>query len=346
MNLAGLTEVSNTPEGKVDSPINKFVEEEAPFDVSAREQTPITKFESNVGIQEPIEVPDTDVPDVESMEVPDTTDVPDVESMEVPDTEVPDIDPSVLLRDGEVPDIESVEVPDTEVPDIEFVEAPDTEVSDIQAVEIPDTEVPDIQPVEVPDTEVPDVESVEVPDTEVPDIQSVEAPDIPDLKSVEAPDVFSDQDSMNVEAPNMEIGYPPMQQQNELESPSETSYEDYEQSNPSLKEYDSFSAATSEYNSSYEEPPRKARDFADTMAETVFGAQREMRDLPNTGGFGQEMAPMFNINVSLGGGEDEFVRQLTEQLTPKINEQQYIIQELTKQHFEMNNSLLFLMGDD
>ena len=305
MNLAGLTEVSNTPEGKVDSPINKVVEEEAPFDVSAREQTPITKFESNVGIQEPIEVPDTDVPDVESMEVP-----------------------------------------DTEVPDIEFVEAPDTEVSDIQAVEIPDTEVPDIQPVEVPDTEVPDVESVEVPDTEVPDIQSVEAPDIPDLKSVEAPDVFSDQDSMNVEAPNMEIGYPPMQQQNELESPSETSYEDYEQSNPSLKEYDSFSAATSEYNSSYEEPPRKARDFADTMAETVFGAQREMRDLPNTGGFGQEMAPMFNINVSLGGGEDEFVRQLTEQLTPKINEQQYIIQELTKQHFEMNNSLLFLMGDD
>ena len=295
MNLAGLTEVSNTPEGKVDSPMNLAGLTEVSNTPEGKVDSPITKFESNVGIQEPIEVPDTDVPDVESMEVPDTTDVPDIESMEVPDTEVPDV--------------ESVEDPNTEIPDIEFVEAPDTEVSDIQAVEIPDTEVPD-------------------------------------LKSVEAPDVFSDQDSMNVEAPNMEIGYPPMQQQNELESPSETSYEDYEQSNPSLKEYDSVSAATSEYNSSYEEPPRKARDFADTMAETVFGAQREMRDLPNTGGFGQEMAPMFNINVSLGGGEDEFVRQLTEQLTPKINEQQYIIQELTKQHFEMNNSLLFLMGDD
>ena len=295
MNLAGLTEVSNTPEGKVDSPMNLAGLTEVSNTPEGKVDSPITKFESNVGIQEPIEVPDTDVPDVESMEVPDTTDVPDIESMEIPDTEVPDV--------------ESVEDPNTEIPDIEFVEAPDTEVSDIQAVEIPDTEVPD-------------------------------------LKSVEAPDVFSDQDSMNVEAPNMEIGYPPMQQQNELESPSETSYEDYEQSNPSLKEYDSFSAATSEYNSPYEEPPRKARDFADTMAETVFGTQREMRDLPNTGGFGQEMAPMFNINVSLGGGEDEFVRQLTEQLTPKINEQQYIIQELTKQHFEMNNSLLFLMGDD
>ena len=38
-------------------------------------------------------------------------------------------------------------------------------------------------------------------------------PDIPDLKSVEAPGIFSDQDSVDVEAPNMEIGYPPMQQQ-------------------------------------------------------------------------------------------------------------------------------------
>ena len=215
-----------------------------------------------------------------------------------------------------------------------------------EPIEVPDTEVPEVESAEAPDTDVPEVESVEAPDTEVPDIQTVQAPDIPDLKSVEAPDVFSDQDSLNVEAPNMEIGYPPMQQQNDAESPSETSYKEYEQTNPSMKEYDTFSAATSEYNSSYEEPPRKARDFADTMAETVFGTQREMRDLPNTGGFGQEMAPMFNINVSLGGGEDEFVRQLTEQLTPKINEQQYIIQELTKQHFEMNNSLLFLMGDD
>ena len=307
MNLAGLTEVSNTPEGKVDSPINLAGLTEVINTPEGKVDSPITKLESNVGIQEPIEVPDTDVPDVESMEVPDTTDVPDIESVEIPDTEVSDV--------------ESVEDPNTEIPDIEFVEAPDTEV-------------PDIDP------------SVLLRDGEIPDIQAVEVPDIPDLKSVEAPGVFSDQDSVDVEAPNMEIGYPPMQQQNDAESPSETSYEEYEQSSPSLKEYDSFSAATSEYDSSYEEPPRKARDFADTMAETVFGTQREMRDLPNTGGFGQEMAPMFNINVSLGGGEDEFVRQLTEQLTPKINEQQYIIQELTKQHFEMNNSLLFLMGDD
>jgi len=318
MNLAGLTEVINTPEGTVDSPINKFAEEEAPFDASDRKETPITKVESSVGIQEPIEVPDTEVPDVGSMEAPDT----------------------------EVPDVGSAEAPDTEVPDVESAEAPDTEVPDVESMEAPDTDVPDVESMEAPDTDVPEVESVEAPDTELPDIQTVQAPDIPDLKSVEAPDVFSDQDSLNVEAPNMEIGYPPMQQQNDAESPSEKSYEEYEQPNPSLKEYDTFSAATSEYNSSYEEPPRKARDFADTMAETVFGTQREMRDLPNTGGFGQEMAPMFNINVSLGGGEDEFVRQLTEQLTPKINEQQYIIQELTKQHFEMNNSLLFLMGDD
>jgi len=114
---------------------------------------------------------------------------------------------------------------------------------------------------------------------------------------------------------------------------------------PPLMEYETLEPDTSQYTR-YSGPAEPSVPQMDQPEETVFGESREMRDLPGTGGFGQEMAPMFNVNVSLGGGEDEFVRQLTEQLTPQLQQQQFIIQELTKQHFESNNTLLLMMGDD
>ena len=110
-------------------------------------------------------------------------------------------------------------------------------------------------------------------------------------------------------------------------------------------EYETLEPDTSQYTR-YSGPAEPSVPQMDQPEETVFGNSREMRDLPDTGGFGQEMAPMFNVNVSLGGGEDEFVRQLTEQLTPQLQQQQWIIQEITKQHFESNNTLLLMMGDD
>ena len=114
---------------------------------------------------------------------------------------------------------------------------------------------------------------------------------------------------------------------------------------PPLMEYEALEPDTSQYTR-YSGPAEPSVPQMDQPEETVFGNSREMRDLPDTGGFGQEMAPMFNVNVSLGGGEDEFVRQLTEQLTPQLQQQQWIIQEITKQHFESNNTLLLMMGDD
>jgi hypothetical protein len=133
---------------------------------------------------------------------------------------------------------------------------------------------------------------------------------------------------------------PEVREQEPLESEEEPQLEA-----PPLMEYETLEPDTSQYTR-YSGPAEPSVPQMDQPEETVFGNSREMRDLPDTGGFGQEMAPMFNVNVSLGGGEDEFVRQLTEQLTPQLQQQQWIIQELTKQHFESNNTLLLMMGDD
>lgn len=133
---------------------------------------------------------------------------------------------------------------------------------------------------------------------------------------------------------------PEVQEQEPLQNEEEPQLE-----SPPLMEYETLGPDTSQYTS-YSGPAEPSVPQMDQPEETVFGNSREMRDLPDTGGFGQEMAPMFNVNVSLGGGEDEFVRQLTEQLTPQLQQQQFIIQELTKQHFESNNTLLLMMGDD
>jgi len=133
---------------------------------------------------------------------------------------------------------------------------------------------------------------------------------------------------------------PEVQEQEPLQNEEEPQIEA-----PPLMEYETLEPDTSQYTR-YSGPAEPSVPQMDQPEETVFGESREMRDLPGTGGFGQEMAPMFNVNVSLGGGEDEFVRQLTEQLTPQLQQQQFIIQELTKQHFESNNTLLLMMGDD
>ena len=133
---------------------------------------------------------------------------------------------------------------------------------------------------------------------------------------------------------------PEVREQEPLESEEEPQLEA-----PPLMEYETLEPDTSQYTR-YSGPAEPSVPQMDQPEETVFGNSREMRDLPDTGGFGQEMAPMFNVNVSLGGGEDEFVRQLTEQLTPQLQQQQWIIQEITKQHFESNNTLLLMMGDD
>ena len=223
-------------------------------------------------------------------------------------------------------------------------------------------ESPQEQPLEDPQVEeaAPDPQE-EVELQESPQAQLQEAPQVeepPELDPLQVDDQVADKmDPIELNAPEDAIfdepepqespvaqdqpePAPEVQEQEPLQNEEEPQIEA-----PPLMEYETLEPDTSQYTR-YSGPAEPSVPQMDQPEETVFGESREMRDLPGTGGFGQEMAPMFNVNVSLGGGEDEFVRQLTEQLTPQLQQQQFIIQELTKQHFESNNTLLLMMGDD
>ena len=218
------------------------------------------------------------------------------------------------------------------------------------------------QPQEDPQVEeaAPDPQE-EVELQEAPQVQPQESPQVeepPELDPLQIDDQVADKmDPIELNAPEDAIfdepepqespvaqdqpePAPEVREQEPLESEEEPQLEA-----PPLMEYETLEPDTSQYTR-YSGPAEPSVPQMDQPEETVFGNSREMRDLPDTGGFGQEMAPMFNVNVSLGGGEDEFVRQLTEQLTPQLQQQQWIIQEITKQHFESNNTLLLMMGDD
>jgi hypothetical protein len=218
------------------------------------------------------------------------------------------------------------------------------------------------QPQEDPQVEeaAPDPQE-EVELQEAPQVQPQESPQVeepPELDPLQIDDQVADKmDPIELNAPEDAIfdepepqespvaqdqpePAPEVREQEPLENQEEPPLEA-----PPLMEYEALEPDTSQYTR-YSGPAEPSVPQMDQPEETVFGNSREMRDLPDTGGFGQEMAPMFNVNVSLGGGEDEFVRQLTEQLTPQLQQQQWIIQEITKQHFESNNTLLLMMGDD
>lgn len=202
-----------------------------------------------------------------------------------------------------------------------FDKAPEELPSVASETSEPQEEPPELDPLQIDDqiADKMDPSELNAPEDAIFDEPEPQESPVAQDQSEPAPEVQEQEPLENEEAPQIEA--------------------------PPLMEYETLEPDTSQY-ASYSGPAEPSVPQMDQPEETVFGNSREMTDLPDTGGFGQEMAPMFNVNVSLGGGEDEFVRQLTEQLTPQLQQQQWIIQELTKQHFESNNTLLLMMGDD
>ena len=201
--------------------------------------------------------------------------------------------------------------------EVELQESPQVQPQESPQVEEP----PELDPLQIDDQVADKMDPIELnaPEDAIFDEPEPQESPVAQDQSEPAPEVQEQEPLQNEEEPQLEA--------------------------PPLMEYETLEPDTSQYTR-YSGPAEPSVPQMDQPEETVFGNSREMRDLPDTGGFGQEMAPMFNVNVSLGGGEDEFVRQLTEQLTPQLQQQQFIIQELTKQHFESNNTLLLMMGDD
>ena len=226
-----------------------------------------------------------------------------------------DLQESTQEQPQEDPQVEEA-APDPQE-EVELQEAPQVQPQESPQVEEP----PELDPLQIDDQVADKMDPVELnaPEDAIFDEPEPQESPVAQDQSEPAPEVQEQEPLQNEEEPQLE--------------------------SPPLMEYETLEPDTSQYTS-YSGPAEPSVPQMDQPEETVFGNSREMRDLPDTGGFGQEMAPMFNVNVSLGGGEDEFVRQLTEQLTPQLQQQQFIIQELTKQHFESNNTLLLMMGDD
>jgi hypothetical protein len=232
-------------------------------------------------------------------------------------------DPQEEVELQESPQEQPLEDPQVEeaAPDpqeeVELQESPQEQLQEAPQVEEP----PELDPLQIDDQIADKMDPIELnaPEDAIFDEPEPQEPPVAQDQTEPAPEVQEQEPLRNEEEPQIEA--------------------------PPLMEYETLEPDTSQYTR-YSGPAEPSVPQMDQPEETVFGESREMRDLPGTGGFGQEMAPMFNVNVSLGGGEDEFVRQLTEQLTPQLQQQQFIIQELTKQHFESNNTLLLMMGDD
>ena len=226
--------------------------------------------------------------------------------------------PSVTSEMSEPQDDPQVgEVASDPQEEVELQESPQAQLQEAPQVEEP----PELDPLQVDDQVADKMDPIELnaPEDAIFDEPEPQESPVAQDQPEPAPEVQEQEPLQNEEEPQIEA--------------------------PPLMEYETLEPDTSQYTR-YSGPAEPSVPQMDQPEETVFGESREMRDLPGTGGFGQEMAPMFNVNVSLGGGEDEFVRQLTEQLTPQLQQQQFIIQELTKQHFESNNTLLLMMGDD
>jgi len=255
-----------------------------------------------------------ELPSVAS-EMSEPQDDPQVDEV-APDTqEEVELQESAQEQPQEDPQVEEA-APDPQE-EVELQESPQEQLQEAPQVEEP----PELDPLQIDDQIADKMDPIELnaPEDAIFDEPEPQEPPVAQDQTEPAPEVQEQEPLRNEEEPQIEA--------------------------PPLMEYETLEPDTSQYTR-YSGPAEPSVPQMDQPEETVFGESREMRDLPGTGGFGQEMAPMFNVNVSLGGGEDEFVRQLTEQLTPQLQQQQFIIQELTKQHFESNNTLLLMMGDD
>lgn len=230
---------------------------------------------------------------------------------------------SHIQEQYESPQISTDSVPDNidgnvgHVDDLEDIESPSLTVNDIllqEAMSIEDPERNDTSDPVIQEAS-PDTREDVYPQTEGE--SAVEYPQISVDSTTDVPSVAPDVDVID-----------------EQQSPdvSTESHPDIPDTSTSVGEYESPQSDT-------------GFSFQPLHSPETPAFSPQSMELPDTGGFGRSIQPMFAVNVTMGAEED-FVKQLTEQLSPQLQEQQYILTELVRQQFDLNNTTLTLMGDD